>query len=181
MRKTCLIIATTLVFASTGLAQNKGISFGGGGDLSFPMGEFGEYFKTGFGVYGKTMFGAGKAGQVSFTSAYSSFKFRGKIPGGSLSMNLIPLLVGYRHHFNGVFIEPQFGYTIIGVKAISEEEGTMTDSGGFVTWAAGAGYVFNKQVELSIRYQAGSKNGSSVNVFGLRLGYNFSLSGSKKN
>ncbi len=90
-------------------------------------------------------------------------------------MNLIPLLIGYRHNFDGIFIEPQAGYMVIGAKMNSAEEGTMTDSGGLLSGALSIGYVFDKQVEISARYQVAGKNGSNLNLFGLRLGYNFSL------
>jgi len=47
-------------------------------------------------------------------------------------------------------------------------------------WAAGVGYVFNNKIEVGARYQSGSNNGGTMAFFGLRLGYNFSLNGSKK-
>jgi hypothetical protein len=46
-------------------------------------------------------------------------------------------------------------------------------------WAAGVGYVFNNKVEVGARYQSASNNGSTLSLFGLRPGYNFSLNGSK--
>ena len=45
--------------------------------------------------------------------------------------------------------------------------------------AAAAGYVFNNKIEVSARYQTGGSEGSSVSIFGLRVGYNFSLGGAK--
>ncbi len=180
MKRICVLTIASFLISTAGISQKGNNTIGGGGDLCFPTGQFGDFFKTGFGVYGKTMLGIGKAGQMTFTSGYSSFKLSENLPGATVTFSLIPLLVGYRHNFNGVFIEPQLGYSIVGAKTISEEEGSMTDADGFFTAAANIGYVFNRQVEVSLRYQAGGKNGSDVHLLGLRLGYNFSLGSSKK-
>jgi hypothetical protein len=179
MKKTFFVVLAGILFSSTSFAQKGDITFGGGGDLGFPTGEFGNYFKAGFGVYGKTMLGVGKAGHVTFTSGYSGFKLKTGLSDQSTTVNIVPFLFGYRHNFNSFFVEPQVGYSVMGLKVMSEEEGAMTEGAGLITWAASAGYVFNNHVEVSARYQSGSKNGSSVSVFGLRLGYNFSLGHSK--
>ena len=179
MKKTYFILFASFLIATMAVAQKGEIIFGGGADVSFPSGEFGNYFKPGFGVYGKTMFGVSKAGQVTFTSGYSSFKLRPGLADVTTTFNQIPILFGYRHNFNSFFVEPQLGYSFVGVKMTSEEDGSYTEGSGLVTWAAGVGYVFNNHVEIGARYQSGSKNGSSVSSFGLRLGYNFSLKNSK--
>ena len=88
-------------------------------------------------------------------------------------------MIGYRANFNGFFLEPQLGYSVVGGKLMTEDEGLMTTSEGSFMWAAGLGYVFNNKVEVSARYQLASKEGTNLGSFGLRLGYNFSLNGSK--
>jgi hypothetical protein len=89
------------------------------------------------------------------------------------------MLLGYRHNFNGFFVEPQIGYAIYPYKENSQDNGFSTETGSAFTWAAGFGYVFNNKMEVSARYQTGGSEGVNVGMFGLRLGYNFSLSGSK--
>ena len=116
---------------------------------------------------------------MTFTSGYSSFKSAGEWADFNVTQTAIPFLIGYRANFNGFFVEPQIGYGAYSEK-YPEDDGFATDSGGAFTWAAGLGYVFNKKIELSARYQSASKEGSSVTMFGLRVGYNFSLQPSKQ-
>ena len=179
MKKTFFIVLAGILLSVGAYAQKGDLTFGGGADVSFPSGDFGNYFKPGFGVYGKTMLGVGKAGHVTFTTGYSSFKLRDGLADVTTIFNQVPVLLGYRHNFNSFFVEPQLGYSFVGVKMTSEEDGSYTEGSGLATWAAGVGYIFNNHVEVSARYQSGSKNGSSVSTFGLRVGYNFSLKPSK--
>jgi len=179
MRKIYMALLATILISASSYGQKGNNRIGVGADLGIPTGDFGSYFKTGIGFYAKGLFGVGKSGQVTLTTGYSSFKNAGDVADFSASVGTVPLLIGYRAIFNGFFIEPQMGYSILNFKATSDEAGFFTQSTGAFTWAAGAGYVFNKQFEVSARYQGTSKNGSSLNFFGLRLGYNFSLGGSK--
>ncbi|MEI9809371.1 MAG: outer membrane beta-barrel protein [Bacteroidota bacterium] len=125
------------------------------------------------------MYGIGTAGQITFTTGYSGFKAKGSTDDFKVTMRVIPLLAGYRHHFNGFFAEPQIGYGIYGMKIKGDDDFEGSDSEGAFTWAATVGYIFNKQVEVSARYQSGSKDGGNIPLFGLRVGYNFSLGGNK--
>ena len=176
MKKIYMVLLATILIYASSLAQKGNNRIGIGADISIPTSDFGSYFKTGFGGYAKALFGVGKSGQVSFTSGYSNFKATEGVP---LTLSFIPLLIGYRANFNGFFVEPQLGYLVIGGKALTPEDELVTGSTGSFMWAAGAGYVFNNKVEISARYQMGSKQGTNLGSFGLRLGYNFSLKGSK--
>ena len=93
---------------------------GGGLDLSLPTGDFGTYFKTGIGGYVKAMLGVGKVGAVTFTTGYSSFKEAGDWEDFTATQGVAPLLFGYRHNFNGFFVEPQIGYGIYNYKETSQ-------------------------------------------------------------
>ena len=179
MRKMYMVLLATILVSVSSFGQKGKNYLGGGLDLSLPTGEFGSYFKTGIGGYVKAMLGVGEAGAVTFTTGYSSFKEAGDWEGFSATQGVAPLLVGYRHHFNGFFVEPQIGYAIFNYKENSIENGFYTESGGGFTWAAGVGYVFNNKIEVSARYQTGGNEGSSLSIFGLRVVYNFSLGAAK--
>jgi hypothetical protein len=179
MRKNYMVLLATILITAGSFAQ-KGTTFiGAGGDLVLPSGVSADYFKTGMGFYAKGLFGVGTAGQITVTSGYAGFKTTIPTDIASSSGRLIPLLLGYRHNFNGFFVEPQVGYSILGI-TVSDGGDYYTNSDGGFTWAAGIGYVFNNKVEVSGRYQASSKGGETDAFFGLRLGYNFSLNGPKK-
>ena len=170
------LVAGLLLYVSSS-AQKGNNKIGAGADISIPTGVFGSYFKTGFGGYIKGLLGVGKSGQVTFTLGYSGFKAVGDFP---LKTGVVPLLLGYRANFNGFFLEPQLGYSINNARLEGfDGEGPKTSQGGSFMWAAGAGYVFNNKVEVGARYQSASNNGSTMALFGLRLGYNFSLNGAK--
>jgi len=171
------LLASNLIVVAC-FAQ-KGKNFiGGGADLSLPMGEFANDFNRGVGVYVKAMLGVGQSGAVTFTTGYTGFKEIADFDETTTTAGIVPLLIGYRHNFNGFFVEPQIGYGIYPYKHDSED-GFYTDTGGAFTWALGAGYMFKNNIEVSARYQTGSSTGITVGVFGLRLGYNFSLGQSK--
>jgi Outer membrane protein beta-barrel domain len=179
MKRAYIVILVTLLFSMGSFAQKGNNAIGVGGDMGFPVGDFGDNFKAGFGIYAKAMLGVGNAGQVTFTSGYSGFKEKGSFVDYTSTVNIIPLFVGYRHYFNSVFVEPQLGYAVYGSKYLTPDDGSYTESDGAFNAAATIGYVFDKGIELSARYQTGGKQGWNVNLFGLRLGYNFSLKKAK--
>lgn len=179
MRKMYMVLLATILMTAGSFAQKGKNYLGGGLDVSLPTGDFSNYFKTGMGGYVKGMFGVGTAGQVTLTTGYTGFKGAGDFEDLTATQGVVPILLGYRHNFNGFFVEPQIGYGLYPYKETSQEFGFYSESGNAFTWAAGVGYVFNNKVEVSARYQVGSADGVSLGMFGLRLGYNFSLSGSK--
>jgi hypothetical protein len=178
MKKIYVALLVTNLITVISLAQKGKNYIGVGADLSLPMSDFANDFKTGMGGYVKAMLGVAQSGAVTFTTGYSGFKEIADFDETTTTAAIVPLLIGYRHNFNGFFVEPQIGYGIYPYKHNSED-GFYTDTGGAFTWAAGVGYVFNNNIEVSARYQSGSSTGITVGVFGLRLGYNFSLGQSK--
>jgi hypothetical protein len=177
MKKIIVGLLAALVFYASSSAQKGNNQIGMGADVGIPTGEFASYFKTGFGAYAKALLGVGKSGQVTFTLGYTSFKAVGDFP---LTTGTVPLLLGYRANFNGFFVEPQLGYSINNAKFMGfDDVAPEKTAGGTVMWAAGVGYVFDNKIEVGARYQSASNKGSTMALFGLRLGYNFSLNGSK--
>src|SRR5215470_7407178 len=121
-----LVLAIAALNAST-YAQKGNNSLGIGPDLSLPLSAFGSQFNPGFGAYAKGMLGVGTAGQVTFTIGYSSFKEQGHFDDFNTTMSIVPLVLGYRHNFNGFFVEPSLGYGLYGAK-VNWADGE-TDSG----------------------------------------------------
>jgi hypothetical protein len=178
MKKIYLVLLATALFTSVSFSQKGNNQIGVGADISFPIGDFGDAFKTGFGGYVKGMYGVGTAGQVTLTTGYSSFKAKGSNDILKMTINVLPVLAGYRHYFSGLFAEPQIGYGNYTAKIKGEDEDLEIDgkdSEGSFTWAIGGGYVFNEKLEVSVRYQSANRNDSNLGLFGLRVGYNFSL------
>ena len=166
MKKVLLILACSIALSAIGFAQKGHNQIGLAFEVGIPTGDFGTYSKTGFGGSVRGLYGVGTAGQVTFTTGYTSFKAK-SIDAHS---TIIPLLVGYRHNFSGFFVEPQIGYGIYGAKV----SGGSSSSGGAFTWAVGVGYAMNG-FEGGVRYQSATKDGSTLSVVGIHVGYNFTL------
>lgn len=179
MKRIFAIVLASVFMTASGFAQKGNNKIGVGADVAFPTGDFGESFKTGFGGYVRGMYGIGTAGQVTFTTGYTGYKMKESSDELKVTTGIIPLLLGYRHNFSGFFAEPQIGYGIYSSKITTDIEELEilegTDSEGAFTWAANVGYIFNDKIEVSARYQSGHKDGTSMGLFGVRVGYNFSL------
>lgn len=176
MRK--VFLATCLGLASfIGANAQKGHNqIGIGPEVAIPVGDFGDGFKTGFGGSVKGMLGVGTAGQVTLTSGFTSFKAKGLESGEKFNASIIPILLGYRHNFNGFYVEPQAGYGIYGSKVSGMGNGfDGSNSTGAFTWAAGVGYAMQQGVDIAARYQSGHKDGSSTGIVGFTVRYNISL------
>lgn len=174
MKKLFLAICIAAV-SVTGYAQKGTTKIGVGADLGIPVGDFGEGTKTGFGGYAKGLFGIGEAGQITFTTGYSSFKAKGSTDEGKATLGIIPLLAGYRHNFSGFYAEPQVGYSILSAKVKAEGLSVSSSEGAFA-WAVGFGYVVS-DFDFGARYQSATKDGGSLSFVGIHVGYNFSLGG----
>lgn len=176
MKKVFLAICITAISVA-GYSQSGKNQIGVGADLGVPTGDFADGVKTGFGGYAKGLFGIGEAGQITFTTGYSAFKFKGSTSETKATWSIIPLLAGYRHNFSGFYAEPQVGYAINGIKVKAEGESASESDGAFA-WAVGFGYVVSN-VDFGARYQSAHKDGGTVSLVGIHVGYNFSLGGNK--
>ena len=176
MRKVFLVLASVFALSAANAQTGKN-QIGVGVEVGLPMGDFGDAFKTGFGGSVKYLHGVGSAGQISLTTGYTTFSTKADLPDGySLKASIIPILAGYRHNFSGAYVEPQLGYGIYGFKAKGGGESESESEGAF-TWAIGAGYALQQGLDLGVRYQSASKDGSTTSLIGFRVGYNFSLGG----
>lgn len=177
MKKVFLVVLGIGFLAASAVAQKGKNQVSVGPDIAFPTGDFGEVYKIGLGVTVKGLYGIGEAGQITFTTGYVSFGAKNDIKDAlgadKFTQSIIPLLAGYRHNFDGFFVEPQIGYGIYSSKV---KAGILDgkDSGGAFTWSVGGGYAY-KEFEGSLRYQSGHKGGGSNALVGVRLAYNFTL------
>lgn len=177
MKKVFLVVLGIGLFSAAAFAQKGKNQISPAVDVSLPIGDFGDVAPVGIGVTVKGLYGVGEAGQVSLTTGYSSFgakkEIKDALGADKLRQSLIPILVGYRHHFDGFYAEPQIGY---GIFASKIKGGILdgSESDGAFTWAIGGGYIF-KDFDAGIRYQSSHKDGSSRGLIGIRIGYNFSL------
>lgn len=183
MKKT-ILLSVALIFACfSAFAQEGNNQASIGLDLGLPTGDFGKSSNVGFGGTVKGMYGIGTAGQVELTLGYIGFGGKSVDFGGfhsKSSVGIIPILIGYRHHIEDFYLEPQLGLSVFSSKMKSSGSiGGMTipSSSSSTTgfgWALGAGYLY-QDFDFSIRYQSQSAGGGSIGFFGVRVGYNFDI------
>ncbi len=180
MKKILLAVSVSM-FSIAGFAQK-------GNNQIIPAAEFGiftgdnaDVYKPAIGASVKGAYGIGTAGQATITvgllASGAKKELVDLLDADKITSTSIPVLAGYRHHFNAFFVEPQVGYSFNKAK-IKGGELESSHSDGSFSWAVGGGYAFNNKVELGLRYQSSSSDGSSVGLFVFRVGYRFSL-GSK--
>ncbi len=97
--------------------------------------------------------------RITLSAGY--LRYTAKNNGGSLS--IIPVLVGAKRHFSESF----YFATDLGI-------GSFSDGGGIgFTYSAGLGFIVKSKVDISLKIQNTSKDGSNFLIGGLRLGYRF--------
>lgn len=178
MKKVFLAICIAAI-STVGFAQKGSNAIGIGADIGLPMGDFGDIAKLGIGGYVKFLYGIGEAGQLTLTTGYQSYKAKDEIidafEADKINYTIIPVLVGYRHNFNGFYVEPAVGYGSFGTKIKSEDFDVSGSNGGFA-YAAGVGFT-KSGFDVSVRYQGASINSTNISLIGFRIGYNISLGG----
>lgn len=181
MKKVLLASVALVAIATSGFSQKGNNQVTPAVEIALPTGDASDVNTIGLGVTVKGLYGIGEAGQISFTTglltAGGKKDYKNLLGADKIRSTMIPLLAGYRHHFNGFFAEPQIGYGIYSAK-IKGGAYDMKDSQGAFTWAIGGGYIFDRY-EAGIRFQSMHKDGGSSGFFGIRFGYNISVNGIK--
>lgn len=171
MKRILLGIAMLVFFSNFCSAQAGNNAIGIGAEATFLASNgYSSLYNPGFGGDIKGMYGI-NPGQLTLTVGYNSFSSKsGSIAAGQ-TLSLLPIQAGYHYTFSqGFYLEPQLGMGILKTKF---------DGGSFSqTNFAGAlnvGYTVNG-FDFSVRYYT---EGDVISAFAIRVGYNFSLSGSK--
>ena len=173
MRKVFLTMAAVVAIASASIAQSGKNQVGIGAEVALGTGSGGG---TAFGGTAKYLHGIGSAGQVTLTAG-ALFDSESE-DGVKATGTQIPVLLGYRHNFNGLYVEPQLGYMSSNVTVKVDGEKLMSGSDGTFAYGIGGGYAFAKGLDLGVSFRNGAKSGYTGAVV-FRVGYNFSLGGSR--
>jgi hypothetical protein len=107
---------------------------------------------------------------LTLTAGYISFSGKSvSLLGESIkypTLNIIPVLVGGKYYFT----ESVYGSAQVGISFVSA---TGESSSSAFTYAPGIGFYVSPNFDLLLKYQAASKNGSTLSFIGLRAAYNF--------
>ncbi len=169
-----LVVLSVFVCTQT-MAQGRP-SLSVGAELGIPVGDLDKTQKIGVGGSLKAAFPIFEGGAFTLSGGYIAFSGdENTTSNGTIikrpALNFIPIKAGLRYMLTpaGFYMEPQLGYTSINTKS----ENTSA-TGGF-TYAYNIGYMLNRQIDISTRYEGVSRKNSNLNHIGFRLAYNFGL------
>ena len=139
------------------------------------IGKNTEDYSLGFGAYIKMGVATSEAADITVELGADIFSIKGT--SYRYGTVLCPLKAGYRYTLNGtgqgLYIEPQAGYNLVGVTSTIDEYGqdiNLKYHG--VVLAVGTGYLFtilDTPFDLNLRYEKVIANGSSNNMISLGL------------
>lgn len=156
---------------STSLFAQKGLNQASiGAEIGLPTGSVSNALNLGFGGTAKGLYGIGEAGQLGLTLGYIRYGFDGSESGMNAGMSVIPIMPGYRHHFDQLYAEGQVGLAIV-KSSFSYSGYSSSASTTNTSVAIGGGYLYDN-FDFSLRYQS---YGTGFGTLGLRVAYNFSI------
>jgi hypothetical protein len=148
--------AMLLVLLVTGVAA--GVQAQKGANAIKVLGEIGipqKAFNPGVGAQVKFLYGVGRSGQIGLTAGFTRFTAKETLTGGDFDptrLTTIPVLLGYRHHFGGFYLEPGAGYGALNERIDIGGDWARPSAGAFY-WSAGAGYA-HRRLDVGMRYQS---------------------------
>lgn len=167
--KKVLLASCAVLFAAVAFSQENRFSVGL--ELGIPTGDFGEV--AGFGVGGSLGYEIpvgdklgviAQAGYVSFAGKEYDLGFFGTVKGPSWGM--IPVQAGAKFYFTDNQ-EGAYLFGMVGIHSMSAGGASNTE----LSFAPGLGYIVGENIDLGLRYQIISGDGSSLSYLGLRAAY----------
>jgi hypothetical protein len=170
MKKILLALFVLGVTACSSFAQTTKSSdvakFSIGVDAGLPIGTTSDVYSFAIGGSLKYDMPIGSGAFVNLSAGYQSFMVKSalKNAGFPSSSGFVPIKVGLKYYFEG---QGFYGEGQLGV-AFSTESG----GGKAFAYAPGIGYTLDGGVDIGVRYEAWSNNGT-VSQIALRLAYGF--------
>ena len=177
MKAKLLLIVMLFVLAVSVNAQTKAAStdaktfkIGAGAMIGLPTGDYTDVASLAYGV--DVMGENAVAPSLGLTLSLGYFDFAKKSDfkevedefGYNLKLGLITVLAGAKYYFS----DKLYGSAQAGLSFATE-----SGAGSVFTFAPGIGYKIADKFDLLLKYQSGSKNGSTVSFLGVRAGYSF--------
>jgi outer membrane protein W len=157
-------------------------------DATFPMGDFGDGWSTGFSGHAMVGYMIAKSILLNFSAGYVSFSEKESVEGSDNSFSWVPLLLGVNYVFNpgqkfmpyvgfalGLYLASySFSYTDIFGQTYSGDE---SDSNFGIAPRIGAYYLASAAllIALSAEYNVIFTEGSSTTSLGVLLGFMYAL------
>ena len=178
MRKLFLTMSAIIAMATVSFAQTGKNQLGIGAELGLGTSSGSA---TAYGGTVKYLHGIGTAGQLTVTTGalfQSKSATDPDLGKATATARYIPVLLGYRHNFNGLFVEPQIGYMSTHASLKIDGQTLFSGASGSIAYAVGGGYAFGNGLDLGVSFRNTAETGAT-GMIAFRVGYNFSLGGSK--
>lgn len=163
MKKVLLATMLFVGIAVSGFAQKGGSKFSVGVEAGIPVGTVSNFHNLFIG--GSLKYDAPIAAATNFTLSAGYTSLQGKTVSGVkvASAGYVPVKAGIKYFFADAFYgEAQLGAAF----------STQSGGGTAFAYSPGIGYKFSDVIDLGVRYEAWSKNGT-VSQIGARLGFSF--------
>ena len=167
--KKVLLLLTVLCGLSIGaFAQSESGKFSIGVEAGLPLGDFKASSKFVIGgslkydhPIGEGLFVTGSAGYSSIINKDINFGGVTVSPGNT---SVVPVKAGIKYFLaEGFYAEGQAGAAFF----------TQSGGGTAFAYAPGVGFAFGGGLDLGVRYEAWSKNSTTLGQLGARLAYSF--------
>lgn len=159
------VLLATLLFvgvASTSFAQDGG-KFSVGVEAGLPVGDISKAYNFVIGGSLKYDLPIADATAFTITAGYSSFQGKTILGTKIPAAGFVPVKAGIKY-----FLAESF----YGEAQVGAAFSTQSGGGTAFAYSPGIGYKFSDVVDLGVRYEAWSKNGT-VGQIGARLGFSF--------
>jgi len=171
MKKVILSLAIVALATLSASAQKKNqemksLRLSVGVDAGLPIADAGDVYSFVIGGDVQAEYAATSELGLTLSAGVSSWSIKSDFGGGSTTS--IPVLAGGRYYFSNrkAYINGQLGVTIFTAKG----GGSSTSA---FTYAPGVGYYLTDNIDAMLKYQAATKDGSSISQIALRVAYNF--------
>lgn len=165
----CAAVLTASVTAVSAQSTNnaKKPVFSAGAEIALPVGDFKEGYKFGLGATVQGEYPAADKVGITLSAGYLSFagktfeflgeKYKNEAQG------VIPVLAGAKYYFT----DNIYGHAQIGLSFFNHGVGSA------FTYSPGVGIRASENVDVLVKYQGASKNGSTASFIGARVAYRF--------
>lgn len=164
-----LVLLSGAAFSSFAQSSSDAGKFSIGVEAGLPVGDAKEISSFAIGGSLKYDHPIAEGTFVTLSAGYTKFLLKSEFKDAGLSLYGIPVKAGLKYFFAESFYgEAQLGAAFVKASA----EGGGSNSTTAFAYSPGIGYVLGGGVDLGVRYEAWSKNGTTSQI-AARLAYSF--------
>ncbi len=165
---TAAIVAALFSSKAQSKRDKEDLKFNAGVEVGLPIGDFNKVNSIGFGASVMGEYAATEEVGITLSAGFLTFSGKtydlggfGSVKGSSQS--IIPVLAGVKYHFT----EKVYGHAQVGLSFLNNGGGSA------FTYAPTIGIMASENIDISLKYQALTKNSVTLGFIGLRAAYTF--------